>query len=197
MLLYHGTSERHLETILEFGLKPRTCQGNWQQWPSLLGHVYLTNTYPFYFGISATNPDCESERAVALEIDVTQLDPSKFYADEDYVSQFAAARNPRRKLKDLHEWAKRNIEAHRSYWRESLDRLGTCSYKGLVPPSAITRYCLYEWRRPESDSLYTSVRLHYHAHKYQRESQQELLRHMFAQDIAGTEVRQRRLAVAA
>lgn len=185
MFLYHGTSERHLAKILAEGLHPRgNRQSHWEKYPSLANHVYLTNSYPFYFGIQSTDPE-SMERACVFEIDTSLLDAKKFYPDEDFVSQDMERRIGRHRtnLKQLHERAIKSLDIHKDRWQESLDGLGTCSYRGVIPPAAITRYCLYEWRNGSvSQHLYVNVRLNVYHHEVRKSYHHELLEWMFDGD---------------
>lgn len=193
MKLYHGTSERQLSSVLANGLRPRGNRATtWQEWPSMAEHVYLTNTYPFFFGINASDPDSD-ERAVVFEVDVDQLTVAKFYPDEDFVAQDMERRigrdrlvkqhgSHRKALRKLHAQALKNLDSHRDRWEESLMGMGTCSYKGHIPPQAITRYCLLQWSGNNGSKmgypLYHVSPTIFH-HEYQVEYQQGLLDWMF------------------
>src|SRR5438552_8020447 len=89
MLLYHGTSELHLEKILKKGITPRSHRkdriGNWKHTiTSNSKAVYLTNAYGVFYAQSALN---KKERLVVIEINSDLLLPWKFTPDEDCLEQ--------------------------------------------------------------------------------------------------------------
>ena len=54
MILYHGTTARHLHAIQQHGLLPRriTSESNWSgNVPSKEEFVYLTDAYPVYYPV--------------------------------------------------------------------------------------------------------------------------------------------------
>lgn len=181
MILYHGTSERNLASILVNGILPRQGSSNWSKFPSIPGHVYLTNTYPFYFGISATS-DCLKERVVVFEVDTASLNEAAFYPDEDYISQDMERRIGRHRtnLRDLHNKAVRNLELHRDRWRESLEGLGTCSHRGPIPTSSIRRYCALDCSKSSiCVPLYLEAKVNIHGHELRGGWQAEMTAGMF------------------
>jgi hypothetical protein len=39
--------------------------------------------------------------------------------------------------------------SHGEQWQDCLTNMATCCYRGIIPPSALTRYCLFDLtRRP-------------------------------------------------
>jgi hypothetical protein len=86
MILYHGTTARHLRAILRHGLLPRriTGESNWSgDVESKEDFVYLTDAYPVYY---AVGPAFDDEHAPAdlliLKVDV---DENRLYPDEDFI----------------------------------------------------------------------------------------------------------------
>lgn len=137
--LYHGTSERHLDSILRDGLKPRgRKRGNWTSYPSISGHVYLTEAYAGYFATVAAK---KGERALIVEVCLE--DDSRLYPDEDFIAQALAAK-ANRPISDYHDEVTKTIAYYRDYVQASLDGLGNASHRGAIPPSAISRYVVID-----------------------------------------------------
>lgn len=140
MKLYHGTSARLLSSALKHGLRPRdNAASNWEENPSRPDMVYLTTVYPFYFGCLSQ----ETKELVVFEIDGNALDKQSFFPDEDFITELFRLQDG----KELDPCEKGEIRImirrYQDQWRNSLRFLGTCAYKGVVPPSAMTRYCLF------------------------------------------------------
>ena len=162
MKLYHGTTEKAARQILAgAGIRPRgKKKGNWQH--TIESHpecVYLTTAYAPYFALSATTTD---ERVAVLEIDTKLLNPFALLPDEDFLGQVVKAREDYPALGlpegwngwDIMKktrWFRRHLDAFQSNWRLSVEKLGTCCFKGTVPTSAVTR--LATWRPGETPHL--------------------------------------------
>lgn len=141
MKLYHGTSESRARKIMVEGLKPRGKSGktNWKH--SIESNpkaVYLTDAYPLYFAVQASN---KGERWAVIEVETDLLDESRLHPDEDVLEQ--AGRNydelpkswnmiKRTRWYRMRAWENPN-------WEKSLKFMGTCGYDGTIPPEAITR----------------------------------------------------------
>ena len=138
MKLYHGTSSRHLGSVLKEGLKPRgRKKGNWESFPSRKDMVYLTNAYAPFFAIQGSKG---KEKALILEID---MDLESLYPDEDFIAQ-ALAHQTGRPLDEVHEEVVADLESYQHLAIDSLQRLGNCSHKGVIPADNISRYCLID-----------------------------------------------------
>jgi hypothetical protein len=139
MLVYHGTTSRHLDAILREGLCPRSDggPGNWEDYPSRPDMVYLTQTYAPYFALAAIE---EGEQPVILEIDLASLDESALYPDEDFVVQ-ALCRQLDESIEELHDGVRECLEDYQHHAMDSLQGLGNICHMGPIPASAITRYC--------------------------------------------------------
>lgn len=143
MKIYHGTSSRFLNSILKKGIIPRRKRnGHWEDYPSHPDMAYLSIAYPFYFAACTADND---ELSLVLEIDTDLLDEKLFYPDEDFIAQGLAG--PSGDLNKIHNTARRNLAKFRDYWQESINRMGNCCYKGVIPPKAIMRYCLFDRRQ--------------------------------------------------
>jgi hypothetical protein len=152
MKLYHGTSNIYTSQILKEGLIPRSTRtnGNWEEYVSREDLVYLTTAYPWFFAThtSAAVNDRDT-KAVVFEIDSALLHESSLLPDEDFLSQVVAA-NQGVPLVEIHNETRDNIEGFAAVdgtplWQLSLAMMGTCSHKGAIPPSAITRYCVLDF----------------------------------------------------
>ena len=54
--LFHGTSQKHLNSILKKGLMPRGKKpSNWEEYPSANDRVYLTRSYAIFFAIQSAH----------------------------------------------------------------------------------------------------------------------------------------------
>lgn len=144
MKLYHGTTERHLTAILQDGLLPREDLGresNWDKYPSRDDMVYLTTAYPFYFALYA----CEAgEQALVVEVDTDGLDDYAFFPDEDFISQALSKKGFTGVDKEVHDDVLVNLEGYQEHWQMSVEKMGNCSYQGIIDPEDITRYCLFD-----------------------------------------------------
>jgi hypothetical protein len=150
MILYHGTSERALRDILKDGIKPRgRKKGNWQHTvTSNAQAVYLTDAYPLHF---ASNAVRGKERLAVIEIDTTNLNPFSFAPDEDFLEQ-ATRKDPSfanvpgttpYNMKTRTRWFRKHaLSRFQEAWHLSMQHMGTCTYYGDIPVSAITRYAL-------------------------------------------------------
>ena len=106
MKLYHGTTIRHLDSILAHGLRPRNdASGHWEQFPSRPDMVYLTSAYPFFFATHTGDEDENGNRRpekLVVEIDSTRLDQRLLYPDEDFVAQLIAQHTDK-SLAEIHD----------------------------------------------------------------------------------------------
>lgn len=147
MLVYHGTSERNVESILRDGLRPRGTEiGNWQHSvPSNSKAVYLTIAYAIHFAKACANA---GERYAIFEVDLGKLDVNgKIAPDEDFLEQ--ATRGDLRfskcgtNINARTMWfRKRALSQFQHLWVTSFNRLGTGCYYGTIPPEALTRLAL-------------------------------------------------------
>lgn len=142
MIITHGTSARHLDSIVKNGLLPRgEDAGNWTEHPSIPGHVYLTSNYGLYFAQCSLGED--EHDGLLVELDETRLDKSRLYADEDAIAQvqhhmgildvsLSLEELTRAAREDIEYYHGRNIDGE---W--SMEALGTCSHRGPIPVSAV------------------------------------------------------------
>lgn len=151
MKLYHGTSIRHLDGILEDGIKPRglTNNSNWGHCaPSHSNMVYLTDTWAAHYAKSASDRD--PYKFVVIEVDTDKLDAKNLYPDEDYLCDFLHESGADGLGKHW-EWEiaiKSACEKVRDYqylWSESIEKFGTLAHYGIIPPSAFTRYSVFDY----------------------------------------------------
>jgi len=140
VLAYHGTAERFLPKVLAKGLKPRGKKKSQWDVASRPDMVYMSIGYPFYYALQASE---ENERLLVLEIDLDQLDEDRFFPDEDFIAQ-AIANRDQLPLDDVHNFVRDNLEDYQHHWKLSLEKLGNCCYQGVIHPSAITQYCLFD-----------------------------------------------------
>lgn len=139
MKLYHGTNSKYLKNILKRGISPRkNKESNWKENKSHPDMVYLSTAYPFYFSYCSLGE--KDTKGVVFEIDTDVMDEDLFYPDEDFIWQTLKLDNKDIKL----EVVKNDIENYKRNWKLSLDRLGNCCYRGVIPVDAIIRHCQFD-----------------------------------------------------
>jgi len=147
--LFHGTSLKHLPSILEEGLLPRAGSGHEGYWDveSASDRVYLTRAYAPYYAFCAANTD--ETLPVILEVDIDQISTSLLIPDEDFLEQQVRRQYEQGadtlwkelggNMNDVTEYFREHAP-NMSHWAEpSLDNLGTCAYLGEIPLDAIKR----------------------------------------------------------
>jgi len=167
--LYHGTSAEHLSAILKNGVRPRGIKPSvWPEYESRPDCVYLTSAYGFYFAMAAYE---SGKKSVVFEIDTEALDKSLILPDEDFIAQGLLAirhnQGEQLELGDVHNEVRDNLEDYIAMerggieftisvlpkdkpwdgppaWKASVTCLTTCCYKGIIPPSAIRRYVVFD-----------------------------------------------------
>lgn len=159
MILYHGTSGTSFVDIQQHGLKPRKDEaGSWfTNVKSNRNLVYLTNNHVIseFSGVRASIAK-SSDTVVLLSVDTDTLEADCFTVDENFLDQeergsFANCSIDLRKTQRA-----RSVGDNR--WDRSLDKVGMCGYKGIIPPDKINvvgfiplKHSVYY--RPEFDCL--------------------------------------------
>jgi hypothetical protein len=117
--------------------------------------------------------DPSEERVAIVEVDMDMLDAISMLPDEDFVSQ-GLAKMLGSSLEDLHVEVRDNLECYRHHWMDSLQGLGNVAYKGTVPASAITRYCVFSPKEQAAlawaacDPLITPMNYRFCGEKYRQ-----------------------------
>lgn len=147
MILFHGTSFAHYESIMKRGILPRQVTGGEGTWvipASGEDRVYLSNCFALYYAVSAS----EDDDLLVLAIDTELLDETQLVPDEDAIEQsFSLAPN---KLSPMHgtepgeERRSIAIDMARAMqgtraWNDSIEAIGGCAHIGTIPPSAIVK----------------------------------------------------------
>jgi hypothetical protein len=149
MKLYHGTNIRYLDTILKQGLSPRQNtkgkkKGNWTISPSHQDMVYMSTAYPWYYAVMAHEIKKDDfTKGVVFEIDTDALDQEQLYPDEDFVWQVMKEHIPGLKHPDV----RKNLTDYQYLWKKSLKYSGCICHEGIIPASAITRYCVVDFKK--------------------------------------------------
>lgn len=138
MILYHGTSTKHLDKMLTDGIKPTGVTGVKSLWEveSAKDRVYLTSTYALYFAIHAAMKDeCD---AVVIEVDV---DENQLIPDEDFLAQ-VKYKDSEHDLITLTKLIRDDIPNYSKFdtiqlAEASLNGLGTVSIKEVKPEQII------------------------------------------------------------
>lgn len=132
MILYHGTSTKHLEAIRRLGLQSRRVtkrRSNWKgQIRSKLDFVYLTDAYPVYY---ALNPALAvgGQRPDLLILKV-EVDESQLYPDEDFIAWEMARHDDGLSIREL--IAEIDPADYQEHWRDSLERNGVVCTRGVA-----------------------------------------------------------------
>jgi len=142
MILYHGTSERHVERILKEGLRSRKhtkMESNFTKHPSHTEMVYLSNCYAPFFAANAS----KDGRWAIVEVEV---DECNLLPDEDFLEQ--ASRGTHRiqtlSLEERTAEYKEDLHRYAEHALDSLKHLGTVAHDTVVKKSAITRVALFD-----------------------------------------------------
>lgn len=187
MKLYHGTSTKYLDSILEQGLLPRDISGvatrhrykEGKEWlESAPGVVYLGKFGVVHACITPQkdNVNGENHSPVLIEIDLANLDESRFVPDEDYaaVALMAERRElPVGSVVSAHslEEAERFDEELRAnqlslvaditkvqhMWRESLEYLGFLGHLGRIAPSQFSKVVTMPLDKSQFETFYELV----------------------------------------
>ena len=135
--LYHGTTTKHLKSILRNGLRPRgRRKSNWDHYPSRGDMVYLTTAYAPYFAVTQLD---EGEQGVIVEVATNKLNATSLYPDEDFIAQ-ALAHQWKMPLGIVHKRVRRTLHNYQHHTADSVQALGNAAHKGEIPLGAITRY---------------------------------------------------------
>lgn len=155
MKLYHGTSSKHLPSILAHGLRPRARRiGNWSHLPSSKDHIYLTTTYAMHYACAAT-PQRRGQGVwdnLIVEVDMDELEEGDFFPDEDFLHQATkhnfAGPEFITSAQQRTTWYRDNLANFHAAWKGSLKYLGTIAHRGRIPVSAITRIAIVPRHHP-------------------------------------------------
>jgi hypothetical protein len=142
--LYHGTDGQNIRRILRDGIHPRklTRKNNWgHSLPSNPHAVYLTTAYAGYFALLAA----KQTKLGIIEIDSDLLNEDLLRPDEDFLEQ--ATRKPESDMREQTKMFRDNIDDYSHLWKKSLEHLGTCSYVGKIPATAITRASVLDYKK--------------------------------------------------
>jgi hypothetical protein len=132
MILYHGTSERHLHAIQRNGLLPRrmTGESNWiGNVASKEGFVYLTDAYPVYFAVGpAVAADGPPADLLILKVEV---DENRLYPDEDFIAWAVTDGIQGVRQEEANPFI--DPRAHKGVWRQSLQHNGVVCTPEVSP----------------------------------------------------------------
>jgi hypothetical protein len=145
VILFHGTSERNLESILKDGLLANSEEhSNWvhsNEYENPKGFVYLGYA-PF---AHAMNSSYDGGRGVVLEVDIPDVD--RLYPDAHFMA-FPDGR-PLNPMPDLATIKERVLKSQH-LTSISLERVKGACFLGDIPPSWIKRYVLIDWKARKS-----------------------------------------------
>lgn len=139
VILYHGTSSKHLDSIQKNGIIPRKIKskGNYQEGNKSHPYVYLTNLYPVFYSLNSLKRKKDMPVLIRVEVDLDDL-----YPDEDWL-----ALQYQRKFQKEGGWEStlslqeigRSVDPkdYKEYAKASLDKMGNvCTDR--VRPEQIT-----------------------------------------------------------
>ena len=131
--------------ILRSGIQPRDCsgcKGQWEDYPSRPDLVYLTAAYPLYFALNA-GAGVGDDNVAIIEVAADELPVSLLLPDEDFIAQ-GLAQQSGVALSSVHDEVRESLEGYAHHALDSVRYLGNVAFKGVVPVSAITRYCVLD-----------------------------------------------------
>lgn len=145
MILYHGTSERNLDSILKNGLLANINHSNWEhsnEYENPKGFVYLGYT-PFHF---SANSCYDGSRGVVLEVEIEDL--NTLYPDAHHMV-FKNGAPPPGITKDA---AHGMVMQNKSLMTESLEACAGVCHLGDITADAIKRIVTIDWSARKSMS---------------------------------------------
>jgi hypothetical protein len=102
--------------------------------------VYLSIAYPFYFAIGATKG---KQRPIVFEVDTDYLDEYDLHPDEDFVHEAMRMQCKGYPIPSPLE-IRDALYSYQHHWQDSLASMGNCCHHGIIPLTAITRYCIFD-----------------------------------------------------
>jgi hypothetical protein len=178
--LYHGTDAKTAARILSDGLLPRHRTGK-SVWTHTVESndtcVYLTECYPGYYAWETCAADGKCWGIV--EVDLNRLDVALLRPDEDFLEMRSRAVSDTDVIGRTAEFAGR-LDEHAALWESSLERLGSCAYRGAVAVDAISAVAVFDPRanlfvQDQCGLIVVSVE----RHSAQRERHKDLSRWFF------------------
>jgi hypothetical protein len=85
----------------------------------------------------------EKQKWSIIEIDTDYLEEENLHPDEDFLEQAIKNVGPKTDIVKRTRWFRDNVEKFSHLFDESVQSLGTCSHKGIIPPEAITRVSVF------------------------------------------------------
>lgn len=159
MKMYHGTSASVAIAARKDGLSPRGERPNNWDVESRSDLVYLTTAYAAYFANKAAGDD---DVWGIVEVETDLLDKTLILPDEDALEQsfrnleispltpkiirYIATSIEDMTIEQRTYWFRNNLEEHANLASGSVKALGSCSYKGVIPPEAITRVSTVDYK---------------------------------------------------
>ena len=142
MILYHGTSARHLHAIQRHGLLPRqiTGESNWNgEVASKEGFVYLTDAYPVYF---AVGPALAAEEAPAADLLILKVDVDEacLYPDEDFIAWAMTDGLQGVRQEEMNPFI--DPRAHKGVWHLSLQYNGVVCTPEVLPERILDHHVI-------------------------------------------------------
>lgn len=141
-MLYHGTSARHLESILKYGLLPRSelgIESTSPDRPGMPDRVYLTEQYAPYFASCVSAPN-EEWLIVGALVNELSLVPDE-YALAVHVNRLGVS-----------EYTRDKVDNYTHMTRTVLINSGLVAHVGRIPSEFIHYIVLYD---PASNPIIT------------------------------------------
>jgi len=134
LILFHGTTTKFLEEILQKGLLPRTGTGNSNYSGDIESRpefVYLTSHYPMFYSVKAVEKNGGDCVIIAVDVPAAAL-----YPDEDFIG--TALSKSGKTGKSLSSVIKEvNVLEWQHLWAKSLELMGTVCCLGVDPGSIL------------------------------------------------------------
>lgn len=143
--LYVGTTEAEGRRAPRIGLSPACSAGD------APGALRLTSCYPITDALQLLAESGRQDPVIAVvAVDLAQLDPACLLPDERFLDHRYRAHIWRGALPPLPErlmWFRERLAEFQWAALMSLRDMGYVRYRGSIPPAAVSRVALVEWRR--------------------------------------------------
>jgi hypothetical protein len=147
MIIYHGTTVKRLQGILDNGLRPSNVVGksNYSgSMSSFPGYVYLTQTSPIYYAWKCALKEQDSG-IVIFELEIDEAGEFELYPDEDSMLKFYREVKKEKRshdddLRTKERWKAQGYSpAEKALWGALLARYGNVCSSG---PLRLRRYII-------------------------------------------------------
>lgn len=147
--LFHGTTEIIAKGATVSGIKPYEVSPFDGGKPRSIcassgGNICLTDVYGAFMAFDTCTP---KDRWGIIEIDVDKLDEKLFVPHEIFLLE-----KSKKKIENYKDHYQAVVDyrfkllTNQKYWKDSFFSLGLCNYHGIIPPDAISKISIFDWR---------------------------------------------------